>query len=185
MVKSRAIWHYRPLRHEERMERARLGDTVKVHYAGRLADGTEFDTSRGRGPLEFTVGRKQVILGFERAVIGMRPGTQKIENIPSSQAFGAHRSELVLKVRREQLGAGVSVRVGDQVPVRTADGRKKNGLITDADETGITVDANHPLAGQDLTFEIQLVEIVHCGSRLDEGLERVPTGAKESKIVIR
>lgn len=166
------------------MERARLGDTVKVHYTGTVADGTEFDTSRDRGPLEFTIGRKQVILGFERAVLGMAPGTAKIENIPSSQAFGQRRSEMVVKVSRNKLGAADDLDVGVRVAVRTADGKSKSGMITDITDRSVTVDTNHPLAGQDLTFEIQLLEIIGRDRRIDEGLGRVPKGARESKIIL-
>lgn len=166
------------------MQRARLGDTVKVHYTGTVADGTEFDTSRERGPLEFTIGRKQVILGFERAVLGMVPGTMKIENIPSSQAFGPRRSEMVMRLARDKLGAAGDLGVGAQVAVRTTDGKSKSGVITDVTESSLTVDTNHPLAGQDLTFEIQLLEIVGRDRRIDEGLGRVPKGARESKIIL-
>jgi peptidylprolyl isomerase len=164
------------------MQRARLGDTVRVHYTGTIADGTEFDTTRDRGPLEFTIGRKQVIHGFERAVLGMAPGTMKIENIPRSQAFGDRDQALVLEIDRARLGTAVELRVGVQVSVRLPGGKAKKGVITELTDDKVRVDANHALAGQDLTFEIQLVEILDRDKRLDEQLDRVPAGARESKI---
>jgi FKBP-type peptidyl-prolyl cis-trans isomerase 2 len=166
------------------MERARLGDKVRVHYTGTLPDGTEFDTSRGRGALEFIIGRKQVILGFERAVLGMAPNTMKIENIPSNQAFGPVRRELIVKLDTGALDADGIPSLGEQVKVRTADGKSRTGVVTNVSESSVTVDANHPLAGQDLTFEIQLIQIVDSEGRLDQALERAPKGARESKIIL-
>ncbi|MBW2277957.1 MAG: FKBP-type peptidyl-prolyl cis-trans isomerase, partial [Deltaproteobacteria bacterium] len=158
------------------MRQARLGDTVKVHYTGTIADGTEFDSTRDRGPLEFTIGRKQVVLGFERAVLGMAPGTMKIENIPSSQAFGDRDRELVIAIDRARLGTSAALQVGAQVAVKLPGGKSKKGVITELTDELVTVDANHALAGQNLTFEIELVEIIGRDSRVDEGLGRVPKG---------
>jgi len=164
------------------MERARLGDKVKVHYTGTIADGTVFDTTRDRGPLEFVIGRKQVILGFERAVLGMAPGTMKIENIPCSQAFGERDPELEISIDRSRLGNSAQLQLGAQVAVKLPGGKSKKGVITELTDELVTVDANPALAGQDLTFEIQLVEILGRDSRLDEGLGKIPKGARESKI---
>jgi len=149
-----------------------------------MSDGTEFDTSRDRGPLEFTIGRKQVIHGFERAVLGMAPGAAKIENIPCTQAFGAHDPALVMSLDRSRLGTSAELRVGAQVAVRMPDGESKKGVITGLTEDTVAVDANHPLAGQDLTFEIRLVEIVGRDRRIDQGLGGIPKGARESKIIL-
>lgn len=164
--------------------RARLGDTVVVHYTGTLADGTEFDTSRNRGPIEFTIGKKQVISGFERAVIGMAPGTMKIENIPSSQSFGPRRPELIIQLGRDRLPSGAVPREGDQISVLTTDGKRRSGVITEIASATVAVDANHPLAGKDLTFEIQLVDIVPQRSRPNKGWASTPKGARDSKIIL-
>ena len=166
------------------MQRTRLGDTVKVHYTGTIADGTEFDSTRDRGPLEFTIGRRQVIQGFERAVLGMAPGTAKIENIPCSQAFGDRDPALLISLERTRLGTTAELRVGAQVAVKLPDGKSMKGVITELTDEKVTVDANHALAGQDLTFEIQLVEIVDRDRRIDQGLGGVPKGARESKIIL-
>lgn len=166
------------------MQRTRLGDTVKVHYTGTIADGTEFDSTRDRGPLEFTIGRKQVIHGFERAVLGMAPGTMKIENIPCSQAFGDRDPALVMELERYRLGTTAELHVGAQVSVRLPGGEAKKGVITELTDERVAVDANHPLAGQDLTFEIELIEIVGRDRRIDQGLGGVPKGARESKIIL-
>jgi peptidylprolyl isomerase len=149
-----------------------------------MSDGTVFDTTRDRGPLEFTIGRKQVILGFERAVLGMAPGTMKIENIPCSQAFGERCSDLLVVIDRSRLGTKAELRIGARVAVRTPDGGSKKGVIADLTDDAVTVDANHALAGQDLTFEIQLVDIIDRDKRIDQGLGRVPKGARESKIIL-
>ena len=141
------------------MVQAKPGDTVKIHYTGRLEDGTVFDSSSDREPLEFTINQGQVIPGFEEAVLGMTPGESKTEKIPMDQAYGPHREEMVLEVSREQIPPDLNPEVGQQLQIQQANGQSVPVFVTDVTEAQITLDANHPLAGEDLTFDIQLVEI--------------------------
>ncbi len=141
------------------MAQAKHGDTVKVHYTGKLEDGTVFDSSENREPLEFTIGEGKIIPGFERAVIGMSPGESKTEKVPADQAFGPYREELVLEVDRKKISADVELKVGKRLQFRHANGRATQGLVTDVSESKVTLDANHPLARRDLIFNIQLLEI--------------------------
>jgi len=135
------------------------GDTVRVHYTGTLEDGTTFDTSVGREPLEFTLGAGKMIPGFEKAIYGLKVGKSKTVTIPAEEAYGPHRDDLVIVVEREQLPANLDPKVDQQLQMQQTDGRTATVIVTDVSETTITVDANHPLAGKDLTFEIELVEI--------------------------
>ena len=135
------------------------GDTVRVHYTGTLEDGTTFDTSVGREPLEFTLGEGKMIPGFEKAVYGLTVGKSKTVTIPAEEAYGPHRDDLVIVVEREQLPADLDPKVDQQLQMQQTDGRTAVVIVTDVSETTITIDANHPLAGKDLTFEIELVEI--------------------------
>ena len=138
---------------------ARDGNTVKVHYTGTLEDGTTFDTSVGREPLEFTLGAGKMIPGFEKAVYGLAVGESKTVTILAEEAYGPYRPDLVAVVEREQLPAGLEPEVGQQLHAQQTDGSTARVLVTDVSETTITLDANHSLAGKDLTFEIKLVEI--------------------------
>ncbi len=142
------------------MSQAKKGDTVRVHYTGTLEDGTVFDTSINRDPLEFTIGEGRLIPGFEQAVVGMNPGESKTERISADQAYGPHLKELVMEVDKRQLPPGLSPEVGQQLQIRHDDGRTTPVTITEVTDTTITLDANHPLAGKDLIFHIQLLEIV-------------------------
>ena len=135
------------------------GDTVRVHYTGTLEDGTTFYTSVGREPLEFTLGEGKMIPGFEKAVYGLQVGKSKTVTIPAEEAYGPHRDDLVVVVERDQLPAGLDPKVDQQLQMQQTDGRTAVVIVTDVSETTITIDANHPLAGKDLTFEIELVEI--------------------------
>ncbi|MEO8894214.1 MAG: peptidylprolyl isomerase [Coleofasciculaceae cyanobacterium] len=141
------------------MVQAKSGDTVKIHYTGRLKDGTEFDSSAEREPLEFTIGGEQVIPGFEQAVLGMALGESKTEEIPMDQAYGPHLEEMVLEVSREQIPPDINPEVGQQLQIQQANGQSVPVFVTEVTDNQITLDANHPLAGEDLTFEIELVEI--------------------------
>ncbi len=141
------------------MVKAESGDTVKVHYTGTLEDGTVFDTSVEREPLEFTLGQGQLIPGFEQAVIGMKIGDLKTINIPADQAYGPYRDDLILVIERDQLPEGLDPEVGQQLPITQADGEVVGVMVSDVSEATVTIDANHPLAGKDLTFEIELIEI--------------------------
>jgi len=135
------------------------GDTVKVHYTGTLSDGTQFDSSKGKDPLEFTVGAGQMIKGFDAAVRGMKVGETKTVTIPAAEAYGEHKDSLVITFDLSEIPDGMSLKVGDTVPLQTASGGYVNGTVTAVTDTDVTVDANHRLAGKDLTFEITLVEI--------------------------
>ena len=142
------------------MTQAKSGDTVAVHYTGKLDDGTVFDSSVNRDPLEFSIGAGNVIPGFEQAIIGMSPGESKTQTIPANEAYGPHREEMVLVVDRQQMPSDVPIDVGQQFQIRQQGGQDIPVIVTDISDARVTLDANHPLAGQDLIFDIQLVEIV-------------------------
>ncbi len=142
------------------MSQAKNGDTVKVHYTGKLENGTVFDTSENREPLEFTVGEGQVIPGFENAVVGMQPGESKTAQIPAKEAYGEHHEEMVIQGPRDQFPPDVEPEVGQQLQVRQQHGQSFVVNVTDVSDDTVTLDANHPLAGQNLTFDISLVDIV-------------------------
>lgn len=142
------------------MTQAKSGDTVRIHYTGTLGDGTEFDSSAGRDPLEFALGSGQVIAGFDNAVDGMAVGEKKSVTIPPAEAYGEHHEQLVQEVPKTALPDEISPQVGMQLQSQSPDGNVMNLVVTDVSEESITVDANHPLAGQALTFAIELVEIV-------------------------
>lgn len=141
------------------MSQAKLGDTVRVHYTGKLDDGTVFDSSLNAEPLEFRLGDGNIIAGFEKAVMGMSPGDSKTEVIPADQAYGAYQESMVLVVDRAQIPPDMQPEVGQQLEIRQPSGQTIPVVITDVSEADVTLDANHPLAGEDLTFDIQLVEI--------------------------
>lgn len=141
------------------MAEAKSGDKVKIHYTGTLADGKVFDSSEGRNPLEFTLGKGEVIPGFEAAVIGMNAGESKSAQIPAEEAYGQHREELIMEVEKKQVPEDLNPEVGQSLQLKRGDGQEITVMITEVGEEYITLDANHPLAGKDLTFEIQLVEI--------------------------
>jgi len=141
------------------MAEAKQGDTVRVHYTGTLGDGTVFDSSREREPLEFNLGTGQVIPGFDQALTGMKPGESKKVTIPADQAYGPYRDELVLVVDRAEFPAEIAPTLGDQFEL-SQDGQSFVVNVTDVNDDSVTLDANHPLAGEDLTFELQLVEII-------------------------
>lgn len=138
---------------------AKAGDTVQVHYTGKFDDGSVFDSSAGRDPLEFTVGSGQVIPGFEQAVEGMAVGQTKTVTIPAAEAYGDRVAEAVLQVPREQLPPDLDPEVGQQLVMQSRDGRQIPIVVVEVTEDSITIDANHPLAGRDLTFEIELVAV--------------------------
>ncbi len=141
------------------MAQATSGDTVHIHYTGRLADGTVFDTSEGRAPLAFTLGSGQVIPGFDRGVTGMTPGETKTIEIPAVDAYGAARPELSFDVPRDQFPEGQLPDEGDQLEVGLNDGSTMRVVVQTVGEDHVTLDANHPLAGKDLIFDLELVEI--------------------------
>ena len=138
---------------------AKNGDTVQVNYTLKLADGTVIESSAGREPLEFTLGAGQMIPGFEKAVFGMKVGEKKTVTIPVDEAYGPHRDDLVGELPREKLPSGLTPEVGQQLVMTRPDGEKVIVTITSVSDNTVMVDANHPLAGKDLTFEIELVKI--------------------------
>ncbi len=142
------------------MTAAKSGDTVRVHYTGKLSDGTVFDSSEGREPLEFVLGENQVIAGFDSAVTGMKAGEEVTVTIPVDQAYGTRRDNLVIQVDKSQFPANITPEIGMSLRMQQPDGSTVRVQITDVEEKKVTLDANHPLAGEDLTFEIELVEIV-------------------------
>lgn len=141
------------------MAQANTGDRVSIHCTGRLDDGTVFDSSQGRDPLDFTLGSGQVIPGFDEAVAGMSVGDRKTATIPAAEAYGPPRDELFLEVPREQLPEGYEPEVGGQLQMTTAQGQPVPVRVHAVAEDAVTLDANHPLAGKDLTFEIELVAV--------------------------
>ncbi len=142
------------------MAEAKRGDTVRVHYTGQLQDGTEFDSSRGRDPLEFEVGSGQVIPGFETAVEGMNPGDSRTTTIEAANAYGQRREDLLVEIGRDQIPSDIELTVGQPLQVKGQDDQPFVVHIAEVQDETVKLDANHPLAGQDLTFEIELVEIV-------------------------
>jgi|ERR687892_1834042 FKBP-type peptidyl-prolyl cis-trans isomerase 2 len=140
------------------MAQAQNGTKVKVHYTGKLDDGSVFDSSEGREPLEFTVGEGQVIPGFEEGVVGMEPGDTKTLNIPSDEAYGPHRPEGVFEVERAEIPPSIPLQEGMRLQANQG-GRTIELTVVEFDQSKVTLDGNHPLAGQDLTFDIQLVEV--------------------------
>ena len=141
------------------MAKVAPGDTVKVHYTGKLEDDTVFDSSVNREPIEFTLGQRQLIPGFEQAVIGMEPGDQKSVNIPMEEAYGPHREDMILEVKNEEFPEHITPEVGLQLQLSQPNGQTIDVIITNMEDNMVTLDANHPLAGKNLVFDIELVEI--------------------------
>jgi peptidylprolyl isomerase len=141
------------------MTQAKSGDTVRVHYTGTLDDGTVFDSSYDREPLEFTLGEGQVIRGFEEAILGMEPGETKTARIAAGDAYGQPDGGLVTTFPKDQFPDGIEPKIGQMLQIQQSDGRIMIVRVTGIDEGSVTLDANHPLAGRDLTFEVELVAI--------------------------
>lgn len=140
------------------MTEVRKGDNVKVHYTGTLTDGTVFDSSEGREPLGFAVGSGQVIKGFDEAVLGMKVGESKVVDIPVEKAYGQRNEEMVIKAPIDQVPPDLKPELGMRLEVGGTNGEILRVVVTEITETHITLDANPPLAGQDLTFNIELVD---------------------------
>lgn len=141
-------------------KQAANGDTVRVHYTGTLADGTEFDTSVGRDPIELTLGGGMVIPGFENALTGMAEGETKTVTLEPVEAYGPHDARLVQEVERERIPAEIDLQVGTGLQTSDGGGNTINLTVVALADDTVTVDANHPLAGKDLTFDLELVEVV-------------------------
>lgn len=142
------------------MAAAQKGDTVRVHYTGKLTNGTVFDSSVGNDPLEFIVGSEQVIAGFDRAVLGMVIGAKTSVTVPVADAYGQRKPGLVIEVERSEFPPEIEPVVGLNLRMEQPDGSMVNVAVTKVEGTLVTLDANHPLAGEDLVFDIELVEIV-------------------------
>ena len=141
------------------MAKAKHGDTVKVHYTAKLDDGTVFYSTVGRDPVQFRIGTGEVTpLGFEQAVVGMNPGEWKTAKVPADKAHGLHREEMVMVLNRDKFPAHLEPEVGRQVQIRQDGGQTFAAKVADISESSVTLDANHPLAGKDLTYDIQLIE---------------------------
>lgn len=141
------------------MTQAEPGNTVHFHYTGTLADGTVFDTSDGREPLTFTMGKGQIIAGLEAAIAGMTAGAQKTVTIPAEMAYGPRDPDAVQQIARAEIPPHIPLDPGTVLELSTADGRSMPVTVTAADAQTVTLDANHPLAGQDLTFAVEIVSI--------------------------
>jgi FKBP-type peptidyl-prolyl cis-trans isomerase 2 len=142
------------------MAQAKEGDTVRVHYTGKLSDGSVFDSSWEREALEFTLGAGQLIPGFEEAVKGMAVEDTLTFEVASDDAYGPYREEMVLTVNRDEFPKNVEPQVGQHIQVNLQGGQELVVRVKDVTDDQVTLDANHPLAGQDLTFEIKLMEIL-------------------------
>jgi peptidylprolyl isomerase len=143
------------------MRPAKQGDTVRVHYRGKLQDGSVFDETFDHEPLRFTIGGGQLIPGFEEAVVGMTPGDSKTAELPVEKAFGPYLEERVVEVPKNQFARwDPQPIVGEHVPIPQPDGSPIDVIVTEVTESKVTVDFNHPFAGQDLTIDIKLLEIV-------------------------
>jgi peptidylprolyl isomerase len=148
------------------MTHVKKGDTIKVHYTGKLLSGEVFDSSLGRDPLEFTVGSKMLIPGFEDAVLNMKPGDSTTIIIPCDQAYGARKEELVITVKKSDVPPHLNPQIGQVLQFRKQADNPSDAPIVipftliGMTETELRLDANHPLAGQDLMFDIELVEIL-------------------------
>jgi FKBP-type peptidyl-prolyl cis-trans isomerase 2 len=142
------------------MTQAQSGNTVKLHFTGKLDDGTIFATSSDSEPIELTLGRGQILPGIERAVEGMASGESKTIKILSEQAYGPRRDDLTQEIPKEHLPVDLTPEVGQKLRIDRPDGDPMIVSIAAVSDTAITIDANHPLAGKDLTFDLEMVEIL-------------------------
>ena len=141
------------------MQQVKTGDKVNVHYHGKLTDGTTFDSSEGRAPLSFTAGSGQVIVGFDNAVIGMNVGDKKTVQIPVAEAYGDRDDNMVIELPLSEFPADQAPEVGMELQMSNNQGNLFNVVITEIKDDTMVLDANHPLAGMDLIFDIELVSI--------------------------
>ncbi len=141
------------------MHKVERGDTVTVHYTGKLRDGTVFDTSRDGDPLRFEVGAQQVVPGFEAGVLGMAQGETKTLVIAPEDAYGPRNEALVFQVPRDQMPPGVTPEPGMMLELSGPDGQSFLVTVANVDERALTLDANHPLAGEELHFEVEIVGV--------------------------
>lgn len=142
------------------MTQAKTGDTVRIHYTGKLSDGTTFDSSDGGDPLEFALGAGTIIPGLETGIIGMAVGDSGTVNIAADDAYGPHHAEAVQTVERSEIPDHVELVVGGQLQAQAPNGQQLMLTVMELTDASVTLDANHPLAGKDLTFDVELIEIV-------------------------
>lgn len=161
------------------MIRAAQGDTVKVHYVGRLADGTMFDTSRPDRPLAMLLGRNEVIAGFEEAVTGMYRGETRTFTVPPEKGYGPHDPRYVEVLERSMLPPGVELQVGRQLEITNEKGDRLLVLVVALTDTTVTLDGNHPLAGKELIFEIELLAVEKPSP--EQKMNLFPSPPKEEK----
>ncbi len=141
------------------MAEVKAGDTVHLHYTGTLLDGTPFDSSEGRDPLAFVVGSGQIIPGLDTAIPGMQVGDKKVVKIGADDAYGQLNPDMRQAVPRDGIPADIPLEVGIQLQMQTPDGQAMPVTVVEVDEATVTLDANHPLAGKDLQFDIELIKI--------------------------
>ena len=141
-------------------QQAKKGDKVKVHYHGRLIDGTTFDSSQDRQPLEFEVGSGMVIKGFDDGITGMKVGDKKTINIPAENAYGEKNAEMIIEYPKAQFPEHIELQVGTPLVMSSASGQQFQVKIIEIKDDVVVLDANHPLAGEELIFDLELVEIV-------------------------
>jgi len=142
------------------MQQAKKGDKVKVHYHGKLTSGETFDTSSGREPLEFEIGSGSVIKGFDEGVAGMEVGEKKTINIPVDEAYGPRSEDMLIEFPKDRLPTDMEIEEGMQLMMSNGSGQSMPVVVTEIKENSVVLDANHPLAGEDLIFDLELVEIV-------------------------
>ncbi|MEJ2727601.1 MAG: peptidylprolyl isomerase [Deltaproteobacteria bacterium] len=142
------------------MAQAKPGDTVKIHFTGKMQDDTVVETSQHRGPLEFKIGEGDVISGLEQGIIGMQVGDKKTLTISPQEAFGLPRQELMVDLNKEDIPEGIRLAVGVHLNIQASDGQTFKVKVVDVKEDTVTLDANHPLAGVTLIFDVELIEIV-------------------------
>ena len=142
------------------MQQVKSGDTVKVHYQGRLTDGTTFDSSQGRDPLEFKVGSGMVIKGFDNGVMGMQVGDKKTIEIPVDDAYGPEDPQMIMEFPIDRFPEDMKPEPGMQLNMSNGSGQNFPVVITEVKGDIVILDANHPLAGEDLIFDLELVEII-------------------------
>jgi peptidylprolyl isomerase len=142
------------------MQQAKKGDKVRVHYHGKLTNGETFDSSTGRDPLEFEVGSGSVIKGFDEGVTGMQVGEKKTINIPVDEAYGQRSEEMMIEFPKDRFPGDMEIEAGMQLMMGNGSGQNIPVIVTEIKENSVILDANHPLAGEELVFDIELVEIV-------------------------
>lgn len=141
------------------MKEAQVGDVVSVHYTGKLNNGEVFDSSRDRDPMEFTLGQEELLAGFEDGVVGMKPGESRSVTLEPENAFGDRREDLLLKLPKKEFPQNITPSVGLQLKLSNASGNEMTVVVTKVGEESVTLDGNHPLSGQTVVFDIELLEI--------------------------